>query len=643
MSQGAETELRCQECHEPLAGDDAFCGGCGTAVRSRPQAAASGPGPAAAAGQAAGDGPSQAAAGGQARAAGPRPGAGGRFFGHPQAGRTRRTDPLSNATRYLCAAAYLDPMFANTVIGELLGTHRAVVPSDGIDLVPIIRHCLNARRMQLLRDVLVSLLLLAGIVLATLPTIAIVIITFFLGFLPGAQWERRSLGKRSLAGIGAVAGLLVIGGVWAVVVVLGHFGHGAPQLGPLATGIGIIIGAVVFAGLIGTTLGVYYYSAYHILGERLGPEATVGEFDAAAEQAERRIAEISVAQRGNVTLYAGENPFVGAGTRGRVWSIAIELDRAQGAGSNALWREPGGYVPIDPVELHQALRKRLLGLKDPDLPENERISALTVTDHVVGEGQRRWESPLIDPSRKIPYSFARQEAVQALVRHPQAGLRYYQRVCVSDEGQAVWADGAEVIGPADQEVGISAFIYVAVEGRMFYLEFVPATLAPILQRYHVIDQLPKIASSKFAAKVLLQTASSAFTHIIGAPLGVLGTALRIWHEHKSFREEFTSSQEYLFGDVGARLSVRELGAGSRPHTYIQRLDAAKYTRIIERLVTDTVLDFLVAKGVDTAAYRASMTAVINTGVVISGGTVTGPVAAGAGAEAHQHAPAPGGQ
>lgn len=627
MSQGAETELRCQECHEPLAGDDAFCGNCGTAVRSRPQTAS---------------GATRPAAAGQATGGDPGPAAGGRFFGHPQAGGTRRTDPLSNATRYLCAAAYLDPTFANTVIGELLGTHRAVVPSDGLDLVPIIRHCLNARRMQLVRDVVVSLLLLAGLVLATLPTIAIVIISFFLGFLPGAQWERRSFGKMFLAGIGAVAGLIVIGGVWAVVVVLGHFGHGVPQLGPLASGPGVIIGAVIFAGLIGGTLGVYYYSAYHILGQRLGPNATVGEFDRAAAEAERRIAEISVAQRGNVTLYAGENPFVGAGTRGRVWSIAIELDRAHPAGSNALWREPGGYVPIDPVELHQALRKRLLGLKDPELPANERIAALTVTDHVVGEGQRRWESPLIDPSRKIPYSLARQEAVQALVRHPQAGMRYYQRVCVSDEGQAVWVDGEEVIGPADQEVGISAFIYVAVEGRMFYLEFVPATLPPILHRYHVIDQLPKVASGKFAAKVLLQTASSAFTHIIGAPLGVLSTALRIWYEHKSFREEFTSSQEYLFGDVGARLSVRELGAGSRPHTYIQRLDAAKYTRIIERLVTDTVLDFLVAKGVDTAAYRASMTAVINNGVVISGGAVTGPVAAGAGAEAHQHATAPGG-
>lgn len=605
MDPAASTQLRCQACHEPLAGDDLFCGSCGA--------------------PAAGGGPGTAAA--------------GRFFGHPSTRGTRRTDPLANATRYLCAAAYLDPPFANTVIGELLGTHRAVVPSDGIDLIPIVRHCLNARRMQLIRDVLVSLLLLAGLVLATVPTVAIVIITFFFGFLPGVKWERRSLGKMFLAGVSAAAGLLALGAVWTVIFVLGHAGHGIPRLGPLATGPGILVGALVFAVLTGVTLGVYYYSAYHILGERLGPAAPVGEFGAAGAEAEQRIAEIDVAQRGNVTLYTGENPFIGAGTMGRVWSIAIELDRAQGAGSNPLLPAPGGYVPIDPVELHRVLRKRLLGLRDPALPENEQIAALTVTDHVVGEGQRRWESPLIDPVRKIPYSLARQDAVDALVRHPQAGLRYYQRVCVSDEGQAVFVGGEEVVGRADQEVGISAFIYVAVEGRMFYLEFVPATLPPVLRRYHVIDQLPKITSGKFAARVLLQTASSAFGHIIGAPSGVLSTARRIWQERKGFREELTSSRQDLFGDVGARLSVRELGADIKPHTYIQRLDAAKYTRIIERLVTDTVLDFLVAKGVDTAAYRASMTAVINNGVVISGGTVTGPVAAGAGATAHQQAAA----
>jgi hypothetical protein len=74
---------------------------------------------------------------------------------------------MSNATRYLCAAAYLNSSFANPVIGDLVGSHRAVVPSRGIDLVPVIRHCLKARKMQLVRDVLLAALLFLGLFLST--------------------------------------------------------------------------------------------------------------------------------------------------------------------------------------------------------------------------------------------------------------------------------------------------------------------------------------------------------------------------------------------------------------------------------------------------------------------------------------------
>jgi len=49
--------------------------------------------------------------------------------------------------------------------------------------------------------------------------------------------------------------------------------------------------------------------------------------------------------------------------------------------------------------------------------------------------------------------------------------------------------------------------------------------------------------------------------------------------------------------------------------------------IVERLVTDTVFDFLVDKGVDTSAYQDSANAIINNGVMISGNN-TGAVATG---------------
>jgi len=554
----------------------------------------------------------------------------GRFFGHAAA---RPAGPMSNATRYLCAAAYLNPAFANKVLSELVGSHRAVVPSRGIDLVPIIRHCLQARKMQLARDVLLVILLLAGFILATLPTISVIFLAFVLGFLPGVEWERKSVGVRLLAGAGVIAAAVVVAVVWFLISFLSQASRTFSSFGLLATGASVIVTSLAFVCLIAATLITYCYVRNRTLSDRLSPGAPGADgsgFDRQPDRVEARIAEVDAAQQGNVTLFDGQNPFIGtgstpfsrAGERERAWSIAIELDRAKGGKDAALWGEHGGYVPVDPVELQQCLRERLLKLNDPELPVNERISALIVDDHIVGEGQRRWDSPLIDPVRKIPYSQAGPETIDALIRHPQAGLRYYQRASVSDEGQAVWAGGRQVIDGADQEVTVSAFIYVAVEGRMFYLEFVPAVLSPVLRRYHVVDRLPKLTSGQFLLKVVLDAASSAFRDMLHAPAGVIGTLLRMLAEHRSFSEEIDAATDYVYADVGAHISVRELGAALLPRTYIQRLDAAKYTQIIERLVTETVLDFLVAKGVDTTAYRARAQMILNTGTFIAGNTNT---------------------
>jgi hypothetical protein len=550
----------------------------------------------------------------------------GRFFSHAQA---RPADRITNTTRYLSAAAYLNPRYANVVIGDLVASHRAVVPSVGIDLGVIIRHCLYARSIQLIRDVLLTLLLVFSLILATVPTIIIVIIASFLGFLPGVDWQRKSFGVKLLAGAAVAAALFFIGFLWLIISLFSQ----QERLGLLPKGPAIVT-VIAFLALTAVTQMLYTYNKYRALCDRLGPDADPAPFPRLDGRVESRIAEVSAAQSGNLTLYSGENPFIGTGRRERVWSIAIELSRAPETGRQP-WVRPRsrGYVPIDPAELHQVIRERLLRLRDPSLPENERLSALVVEDHVVGEGERRWDEPLVDPDRKVPYSMMSPEAIEALMRHPQAGLRYYQRASVSDEGQAVWSGDEEVIGRADQEIATSAFVYVAVEGGMFYLEFVSTVLPPIYRGYHLVDLLPKISSGRFTAKVSLDAASTVFRDLISAPFRTCGTLLQMWHDQRSFAQEAASVDDVLFGDIGARISVRELGAARAPHTYIQRLDAAKYTKLVERLITDTVLDFLEDKGVDTTAYRASASSVINNGLMISGGSFAGPVAGGMAAQA----------
>lgn len=548
----------------------------------------------------------------------------------------------TNATRYLCAAAYLAPDFTNTLIGELIASHRAVAPSRGIDLEPIIRHCIKARRMKLIRDVVLSLLLLVGLFTAPAALVFILVITFFCGYLPGAHWERRSFGSKALAGL-AVAVVALFFGVFlaiALVAIVVHYllaslaGSGAGPSLPLSGLLGTSFSGswpAAYAVLLIGTLVRYFWLRDKTLVDWLQPGANAPGFRQEPPRVENRIAEVRRAQYGNLTFYNTEDPFIGTGSipieligKGKkddqpVWSIAIELSRA-GAERGLLGFNARDRVDIDPVELHKVLRARLLQLNDPGLPSNQRVASITVDDHVVGEGRFPWDSSLIDPQRMIPYSQASLEAAEALIRAPQGRLRYYQRVSISDEGQPVLtADRRQVIGPVDRDIITSAFIYVAVEGHMFYLQFVPKALAPIDSRFREIDKLPRSTSGKFLGKVLLDALRGAFKTIITAPYN-LYKALRLsYREGRNFTDEARAVADYAYADVGARLSVREFGSQGNLETYIQALDTDKYTQIVERLVLETVLDFLVAKGADTTAYRASAASIVNS-TIISGNT-----------------------
>ena len=75
------------------------------------------------------------------------------------------------------------------------------------------------------------------------------------------------------------------------------------------------------------------------------------------------------------------------------------------------------------------------------------MTALSVDHEVVGEGRLRWDSPLFDGNRMLPYSHAEEETITALIRNPQAGLRCFQRVSISDEGRAGAVGGHPSSGP----------------------------------------------------------------------------------------------------------------------------------------------------------------------------------------------------
>jgi hypothetical protein len=73
----------------------------------------------------------------------------------------------TETTRLMCAAAYLDATFAQEVMEEIVDEpFRAVRVPPGVDLVPVVKHCLAAQRQKLVRDLILLVIFVVFLLLS---------------------------------------------------------------------------------------------------------------------------------------------------------------------------------------------------------------------------------------------------------------------------------------------------------------------------------------------------------------------------------------------------------------------------------------------------------------------------------------------
>ncbi|MFC9973722.1 hypothetical protein ACFVH6_22780 [Spirillospora sp. NPDC127200] len=588
------------------------------------------------------------------------------YFKH--APRAAGDGPLQHATRYLAAGTYLRPGFERLVISELMDDrHRAVVPSYGFDLGPVLRHALRARRLRLARDA--ALLVLWTCLLIVSPVGAL-----FYGVLVAlAAFGMLVVGRRLPRWAGVLAAVAVFG--WLALTVSSallaslfdgltgtaadDFGDGFDSTGPAVGPSGSSFGLVMLVLLFGLALGAVIFGHFAIvlrtLSRELAPGATGPGPDTGSARARAALERIGSAQNGNITLYAGQNPFIGAGDFDspytKAWSIVLELDRIA---ADKLGDEGKPAARVDPVVMYERIREAVRAMRDewparrpgdpaPDqsqwLPPNERVVSLVIGDHVIGHGacdQRPAPAapggghPLIDPRGDgVPYSLATGPALDAIMRHPQAAARYYQRISVGAQSQPVVArDQRTILDAEEQDFSITTFVHLAVEGRMLYAQFAAVPLPPIRDDFRIVDALPSWDLPALAGNAFLVGWREA---PFAALLPVPRTAATLWQMARgaltgAFSRSPAARTVYNYG---ARLSVRELAAAPDFATYMQVLDIVKYTRMVQQRVNDTLLDHLENEcRIDVSAYREQAMMLANSGVIITGGNVSGQVAAG---------------
>ncbi|MEV4639067.1 hypothetical protein AB0J80_17110 [Actinoplanes sp. NPDC049548] len=567
---------------------------------------------------------------------------------------------MSSTTRYLSGAAYVDEDYADRVIQELVAdSHRAVAPAIGYDVTTVIRHCFRAQRLWLVQNAVITGILLVGLVAFTSATVTVLAVCIAGALVTTEHPEpgKRPSWKAVAAGILALSVLGCV--LWPLITALQTFGFG--DLGPSTfdgdsfggdgfdsgtsqddlpgTVIKFLLTVLLVAG---SAYGTVVWSRQRMIGiittdlarggSRAAPQTNRREI-------EHRLGVIDEAQHGNILLHSGYEPFVGAGQRTTAWSIATELRPDEDSGDSPGTRVNGrsrtqpltARVQIDPVELVTCLRRRLAALRSKDLPPQERIAGLQLRDLVVSSGARWHDYPLIDERARLPYTHASPEAINAIIKFPQTSARHFLRATVGAAEMAALSDDGRAVMPAEhQSVVSSTYLHVAVEGGLLYVELVTAVLGPIQQRYLDIDVYDRrtdalVTAAGEALRRVFRTTAAAPLRLVRAARRSITLASAI---HRADRE---AAEESVY-DFGARVDVRQLGSRHDFANYLQRLDAEKYSRLIERRATEAIYEFLTDKGVDTSDFAAKVNFRQYNSTTISG-SAYGPVATGTGASA----------
>jgi uncharacterized membrane protein len=285
------------------------------------------------------------------------------------------------------------------------------------------------------------------------------------------------------------------------------------------------------------------------------------------------------------------------------------------------------------MRAYEVIRERLLRLRHPALPVPEHVPGLYLLPHLVASGTRDEDDALVEPLARLPYALAAPPAVEAVIRQPQGGLRYYQRVVLGAHGKSVRArDNREIVAAQDQQVLVSAFVHVAVEGGMLYTEFATTLLPPVNQRFQLLDDLHR-APDRLLSRALRDSLRDWPADTVAAPVRAARTLWRMATGGFRMNRADRASREYRTYDYGARFSVRELGSEPAPVTYLQVLDADKYAQLAERAVVDALFSYLDAAGVDTTEFSKRAEVVQNNHYTVRGNTFQGATAFGQAASA----------
>ncbi|MEC3954180.1 hypothetical protein VMT65_14165 [Nocardia sp. CDC153] len=334
--------------------------------------------------------------------------------------------------------------------------------------------------------------------------------------------------------------------------------------------------------------------AYSLRAENF---ATASPPPAPNDRVRHQIAHVSAAATGNVTVYRGYNPFGGHGWIRGGWSLALDTTKPHQAGAP--------IVPFSAVELNARLSAELSALDIPDMTVENRLLVNGADVHT----DRRF---VPDPYG-APVPWTDQATLAALMTDPEDRARPYLTVeIVCWDGELVW----------------SAFIRLVVNDTSLFVETNYTMLPPFRPYYYLIDDLLARPTGVQILRLAGRSAKRLPRAVLDCVPGISNHLLAGWRCWRKDRRDRRFIRELSRFHHGALFSPRESAAngdekGVTYHRYFQSLDEQMVTKIVDKRIFNTLVDFLCDKNIDPAELKRRSEQIINNSLTIGSSVSVG--------------------
>lgn len=307
----------------------------------------------------------------------------------------------------------------------------------------------------------------------------------------------------------------------------------------------------------------------------------------------RALAELEQWQNQNVVVYSGFQPFVGSGNEFGSWSFALDLRKG---------KEDLGTVlvpsPVSVAEIYAYLDKSLADLNLEKLVVEDK---LYVNGPDIRNDKRFLSSPLARPFPRISA-----DTIERTLGKPLQIARHYKCIRIVD-----WSG----------DLVLSVFVGIARISDTLSVTARYFLLTPIADKYRVVDTWNRTPSWRDWVQCGLTSLITSPFHFAFVPLILLSRLSKKIKKHRAIKALEKRILENPMFDYGAGSSLRESASAWAYRRYFQKMDTDMYHVILERQLLDKIVDFFDSRNIDTSDLKERRTTILNSGVLMSGGTI----------------------